>query len=659
MGRVIAIDFGTTHTYITTCSTESINTTCVQLGGNESGIETTILYCDLPNSPLIGKRATHEFGEAPDNERKEGHYQFKSHFKPDILVSEEARRCTVDFLKGILLEADHFSVQLAPLNARVIIGVPCEATQEYQNTLKQLAAEAGFGDVELIQEPIGALFDELQREDIPFERIMAGLLVIDFGGGTCDFAYMKHGRVTHSWGEMELGGRLFDDLFYQWFCEMHPDKKVEMEANGRDFFVRTRRCRELKENFSDMMCRDKTTPFRADLGRYGQMEGMIWEEFQQRARSYTPSTSYLRHQEMAGITVPETIRCGSLDLIGWYTKSLEDGLKAGNIAPENIHAISLAGGSSKWCFVKEICLEKLGVDKSIISQNSNPYAAISKGIAVYPALRNEFVGKIRRINEHKPEFIENEICPLILNDLNQCRDQIIEKISDDLFDVKIKPRLIEFRKNGGKIVDLKKNIASDVVSYEPILTQGINDIYTKSTKRLYQTALEKTRNWFSEMGLELNNAGDTDNEHHDSITISGGSPDPEIAESIVATIALIVGAIGTLIIAAICGGAGTAIIAAGPLGLLIGLIIGAVIMSLGFIIGEERAREIAENRNISWVVLYPILTDAAIDNCKQKLRTELIEKLDEENKTVVDGIRSNLEKVIQHEIGKLSEVNVL
>ena len=45
-------------------------------------------------------------------------------------------------------------------------------------------------------------------------------LVVDFGGGTCDFAFMYRGMVRNSWGDMELGGRLFDDLFFQWFIKL-------------------------------------------------------------------------------------------------------------------------------------------------------------------------------------------------------------------------------------------------------------------------------------------------------------------------------------------------------------------------------------------------------------------------------------------------------
>ena len=624
MGRVIAIDFGTTHTYISICSTESMNPTCIQLDGNVSGIETTILYCDHPNSPLIGKLATSEFGDATEDERKQGRYRFESHFKPDILTSEKARCSTVAFLQTILRDAERCSVHLAPQTAQVIIGVPCEAVSEYHDMLKQLAAEAGFGNVELIQEPIGALFDELGRKYLPLETIMAGLLVIDFGGGTCDFAYMKHGKIMHSWGEMELGGRLFDDLFYQWFCDLHPDRKAEMEADGSDFFVRTYECRELKEKFSDVMRQDKSTSFRARLGEYGRIDGLTWNEFLRRSQCYTPSDSFLQFQEKSGVTLSGVIRRGSLDLIGWFTKSLEDGLKTGGIAQKDIHAISLAGGSSKWCFVKEICLERLGVDASIISQSPNPYAAISEGIAVYPALKKEFAAKKKHIEEKQPTFIENEISPLIRNDLNECRDQVIEKIVNSLFIAKIKPRLIEFRKNGGKIVDLKKNIASDVLSYEPILTHEINDIYSTNITRLYQTTLEKTRSWLLATGLQLNAPSNMDNISQENITINGGNTDPEIAESIVATIALIVGTIGALIIAAICGGGGMALIMSGPVGWLIGLIIGAVIVVATIAGTEEQAKEYAENMKISWAVLYPILTDAKINDCQQKLRNELI-----------------------------------
>ena len=253
-------------------------------------------------------------------------------------------------------------------------------------------------------------------------------------------------------------------------------------------------------------------------------------------------------------------------------------------------------------------------------------------------------------------FIEEEITPLVAADLDVCRDKIVEEVTNNLFIQKIKPRLLSFRNHGGKIVDLKKEIASDASAYQPELTQRIDDIYTTNITRLYQTALEKTRYWLLREGLKLSDAESISRKEEP--TIDGKPVDPEIAESITATIGLVVGAIGTMIIAAICGGSGMALIASGPIGLLIGAIIGVAVMFVAIAGAEEKAKEIVENTDIHRFVLYPILTDAKIEDCRQKMQIDLRGSLNDKSQTITEEIRYNLENVIQLEIEKLSELNI-
>ena len=653
MKRVIAIDFGTTHTYISTCTTESLNPTCVQLHGDANGIDTTILYSNK-REPVIGKRATNEFGDAFDEERKRYEYRFESHFKPDILASEKARRCTVEFLSAILRDAKNEGIQLAPETAKVIISVPSEAAKEYRLIMQQLAQEAGFGTVELIDEPIGALFDEVGRGYLPLEAIRAGLLVIDFGGGTCDFAFMQQGKVVHSWGEMGLGGRLFDDMFYQWFLDLRPGKKEEIEKDGSDFYARTCLCRELKEKFSDAMRHDRTTSFKAKVGEYGRVEGLTWDEFIRRSKSYTPSESFIRFQKKAGLTISPTLQSGSIDLIYWFKKSLVEGLRSAGITRKGIHAISLAGGSSKWSFVKDSCLENLKVDESIISQNPNPYAAISEGVAVYPALKKKIDAQREDLKANRESFFKEKIASSIHSDLRACGKNIVEDINRNLFLEKIKPRLVAFRDNGGKISELKSNIAADVSVYEPALSSKIEEIYQLRIANVYQTAFEKIRTWFKEKGLKLGESESMSMGEQGGVEICESNFDTGVAESIgeiVAGIAVIIGGF-------IAGYLGAGLLATGPIGWLIGIIALGVGGALAFAYGADMASKMAEDLHIPGTALYFVLTDAKIEECRKRMAQEITAQLNEKNDSIVENIWDHLDDVILREIDKLSELNV-
>ena len=122
-----------------------------------------------------------------------------------------ARGYARDFLAGLLEVARRQNKDIAPIERQVIFGVPSEASAAWRDALSAIAREAGYGDIKTVDEPKGAIYFHIQRKDITPIEALTGALVVDFGGGTCDFV-MAGGEVMHSWGDMHLGGRLFDDL---------------------------------------------------------------------------------------------------------------------------------------------------------------------------------------------------------------------------------------------------------------------------------------------------------------------------------------------------------------------------------------------------------------------------------------------------------------
>ena len=122
-------------------------------------------------------------------------------------------------------------------------------------------------------EPEGALWFHLNRKDIGLDQASDGALVIDFGGGTCDFAYMCRSKVQHAWGDMQFGGRLFDDLFFRWFLDKNPDVLARLCANNDEYFVHWYLCREAKEHFSKTMDQNRYRAANKKIGDYGTRSG--------------------------------------------------------------------------------------------------------------------------------------------------------------------------------------------------------------------------------------------------------------------------------------------------------------------------------------------------------------------------------------------------
>ncbi len=662
---VIAIDFGTTNTYITRCPGNARTPSPIQFDSNTVGIETAMLYSNESpeESPYIGEQAVNGFGMASPEERKRYEYAFRSHFKPDIEQSGECRKNARDFFAAILRDAARHNLRMGPLNCRVIVGVPSEANHTYRETLKTIAREAGYGEVDLIDEPIGAMLDGISSNMFPLSDIIAGFLVIDFGGGTCDFAFLKNGKVQHSWGDMYLGGRLFDDLFFRWYCDLNPGKEKELLESGDDFFVRVYHCRQWKEKFSQFMTKTTGKPFSYVLGEYGKVSGITWEDFIERARNYMPTESFLRFQEDSGAPLPASLKSGRTDLLRWFCDSLESGLKDADISLKDIHVIALAGGSCQWSFISEYCRKILHNDRFF--RSNQPYATIANGLAVLPALESEFERKQRELSAKLPDFIR-EVNKGIFSELASGRSRIVTKILSELFDGKIRPILLEFREKGGTVAKLENDIGREAATFEHRINVIVEEEIVGSMHTLFGMVLDSVRSWLKENDLRMAETGEEARFTADKVNL--GRLDPKIAETIVDVVNTIVGTIIVIVIANICGGGGTALLMAGPFGLLLGAVIGVAVALLAVTMGKEKATGMAKSftipSNVSPIPgtrvnpLHAILTDKKIDSCRADMNKDLSKKLEDASTGILKEVESKIERLIRDEISRLSIVNV-
>ncbi|GHS94012.1 hypothetical protein FACS1894139_15770 [Planctomycetales bacterium] len=576
---ILAIDFGTCNSCLATCATDNNNVELIHLDNTQNGtISTAVLYCDRddanPEVLSVGEKAIETYGECDEDEIAAKKYRFQAMFKPDIVKSEPAKCCATDFLSGILRVAQQKSLPLSPKSARVIFGVPSEAGEDFKQALKNIARDAGFGEVETMPEPVGALFADLGLKQIELADALAGYLVVDFGGGTCDFALMQNGAIVASWGDMHLGGRLLDDLFYQWFAEQNQELAEKAEKNGEDFFTMVQRCRKLKEWFSDTLLTDPKYSGSKKVGDTGgRISDLNKENFLRRARDYRPSATFVKiYEHKMRQKLPEKLTADeSVDLIAWFENCLEDGLRKAGKTWQNIKVVSLAGGSSLWFFVKEY-LESKQVK---LSRHKRPMDAIAEGLARSVSIKKRFATLKEEIGNHLGKFFEEEIAPSLVESLDNCAEHLAEKTVAVLFDENIKPILREFRQEGGSISDLKEKIAAAVKRRQAQITEDAKIIVAKSIRPLSAVIREKLRAWLKEKyGINLPDAADENyatGEHqfnHEGL-IDAGMVDGFIIaigaliSVIISWILLFGGPIGWIIgiIAVICGGAATA----GPL----------------------------------------------------------------------------------------------
>jgi hypothetical protein len=675
--NILAIDFGTTNTYFSKCPADQISPVGVDFGTGRDGLPTAILYRG-DREPLVGEPALHEYGEASPEERTG--YRLRTQFKPDIVESEEAARAAADFLRSVIRQAQRQHIALDPAKHDVIFGVPSESDTKFRSTLSQIAATAGYGDVRLVDEPKGALLHHLWHKDFSPEEAQRGILVIDFGGGTCDFAFLQSLQVSHSWGDMELGGRLFDDLFFQWFVEQNPGALKDMEKAGDTYYVHSYLCREVKEFFSLTMARDRFEKINKSVGRCGSLRGMDWPGFLERAQHYVPSPTFVRHLEEMGVRTPKlrivdvglridpaatnptsAIRHpqSAIDLIDWFRTTLSHGLTAEAIDAHAISRVILAGGSSQWPFVADVVTETLGVERSRLMRSDRPYAVIAQGLSILTALQGRFDETREQLRGELPRFCRTQVRPLVEKVTENYVAGVAADVTSELFDKIIRPILEEFRHKGGSVKNLRDSISGQVKANEAKLTEIIEGRMRTLRLGLPGQLNELLRNWFGSYGLSVG-----ENPLEEAQRMSGGGElvqpgTPDLYGSIMETVSWFVIAMAATVGAAILGGGGIHLLAAGPAGLVAGAVISAVVAFLAVRYGTARARQLADTWNAPPWVLRTVLMPSRITGMRRDFQQRLQETLHHETATLQDELESRIREVTQKQIEGLSEITQL
>lgn len=652
---VLAIDFGTANTYYSKCAGDGPAAQGVDFGEGRDGLATAILYRN-GRRPLVGSRALHEFNEATPAERSG--YELRTHFKPDLASSSHARQSARDFLAAILDEARRGNLDIEPTERQVIFGVPSEADAGFRKALSEVAAEAGYGSIELVDEPKGALLHHVARGDIPPRDALEGILVVDFGGGTCDFAYMVRGTVQHSWGEMWLGGRLFDDLFFQWFCEQNPDALARLRAEHAEYFALAFWSRETKELFSRAMARDRAEVFVKRWGEHGRLTGLTWDDFMRRARSYRPSETFRAQLGDAATALLAPWESGApVDLIEAFRLSLMGGLSTASAPAGAVRQVILAGGSSLWPFVAEILAVDLGVAPASIRRSDRPYAAISEGLAVLPAQRQRFAAIRADIERDFPSFRDGRLRAMVRQRVETAAADIAESITTEVFDGRVKPALLALRAEGGSVAALRRRLSSEAPGELDRPRTVAAERLGVLVAGLPQHAAELTSAWLKSHGvttappqwsLHANRI-----EEMPDVQVPAVFDDAmKVAGALVTTIAASIGGMAA-------GGAKLALIAAGPVGWLIGALLAGVAAFLAFRYGKARAAAMAEEWHAPAWLVRRLLTDKKIDESRHKMSADARDRILEQLAGLQGQLNASVDAQVRAELDALTEMNGL
>jgi rod shape-determining protein MreB len=196
-GQNLSIDLGTANTLIYMDGKIVLNEPSVVALRHERGaMESTVI--------AVGQDAKNMLGRTP------GSIEAIRPMKDGVIADFKVTEKMLQYFMRKVLRSGFFSP-----SPKVLICVPCGATQVERRAIKESAVGAGARDVYLIEEPMAAALGAGMAIDMP-----SGAMVIDVGGGTTEIAIMSLNGIVYS-DSIRVGGDVFDDTIVKFVRRAH------------------------------------------------------------------------------------------------------------------------------------------------------------------------------------------------------------------------------------------------------------------------------------------------------------------------------------------------------------------------------------------------------------------------------------------------------
>jgi len=196
-GQNLSVDLGTANTLIYMDGKVVLNEPSVVAIRHEKGAsESTVI--------AVGQEAKNMLGRTP------GAIEAIRPMKDGVIADFKVTEKMLQFFMKKVLKSGFFSP-----SPRVLICVPCGATQVERRAIKESAVGAGARDVYLIEEPMAAALGA----GMAIEEA-SGSMVLDIGGGTSEIAILSLNGIVYS-DSLRVGGDVFDDTIIKFIRRVH------------------------------------------------------------------------------------------------------------------------------------------------------------------------------------------------------------------------------------------------------------------------------------------------------------------------------------------------------------------------------------------------------------------------------------------------------
>ncbi len=267
-------------------------------------------------------------------------------------------RCFLNYLAAQVRKCYNVT-ELSEEDYSTCVGHPSSWNDGQVKLLRKLVQEAGFPDVQMLPEPIAAVFAMAPRDGAGFADRSENYLVVDFGGGTLDVCIVETGilgrfpRILSCSGDPELGGNEFDLLIR---------KLYEQNAN-----FRYREQSDYNKAYIDEECEAAKINFSNNFAKGNDVCVSIFN---------TPNSHKLTLNRKEFL-----YDCKAEHIVEKFVACLRRAIEGTDLPCSKIDKVILTGGSSLWWFLNDVIVDEFGIDKSRIVVTETPQEDVCCGCA--------------------------------------------------------------------------------------------------------------------------------------------------------------------------------------------------------------------------------------------------------------------------------------
>ena len=535
-----------------------------------------------------------------------------------------------------------------------IVGCPSGWDHQTRAAYTALLRDTGMKQVQVERESRGAFLAARDSLKVSVDTLSGSVLIVDIGSSTTDFTHVVNmEEKPEDFGSNVLGAGIIDRIIFErWRDAQTAETTTMLEEAPHLESVCLLHCRKLKEKYFKTDNTDKEPVYHTERVRFGNRRILFEVELMDSDMD-----------EIISTPIGEFLQQPNAELrkLGWqdaFRKVLQNAQK--QTADDPPQMILLTGGASRMSFVLRCCEEVF--PSAEVKRGTEPQYTIARGLALIGRTGN----KLEQFRSEIKDILASDKLRKMLREESE-RDEgspldhlmagiaafVVYELSNNI----ILPTFVEWRE--GRISTLN-SLEREIEKRSRSFLEGLSgagsqklgdeamkpwlDEYVKpAVERLIEPICKKAHIPVSELNISPDFVPP-------SVNVVAPSDSVDAFDGI-DTFGNITVVIGSIIIATLLGGGGTALLISGPIGWIIGLVIGVVTTYAG----KEFAMDTIKDYDVPTFLRKMLTSEETVQEKLEENEEELHSQIFDALQEKVDAFDDLLESIAKGPEADLKE----